>query len=251
MNRVEIEAGNVEEAIETGLARLGTTRDRVDIEVLTEPTKGLLGFGTRKARVRLTEKPSARAAEAPAKPELASPPPSTGLAEEVSERSGSAVEEARRFLVEIVRRMGFDIGIDAEGGPDEPQLVMTGAVPGSLIGRRGRTLDALEYLVNRIVARDGTRAPRISVDAEGYRDRHRRSLEELARRMGSEARRRGRSVTLNPMSPRDRRIVHLALQDEPSLTTKSFGEGRYRKVRIIPQSGRGGRRQHRGGEPPA
>ena len=111
-----------------------------------------------------------------------------------------------------------------------------------MIGRRGQTLDALEYLVNRIVARsEDAPASRIMVDVEGYRERRREYLNELARRLAEKAKQTGRSVTLNPMSPRDRRVVHLALQNDTSVETRSQGQGYYRKMLILPGARRGNR----------
>ena len=118
---------------------------------------------------------------------------------------------------------------------DEVVLEIGGDTSGVLIGRRGQMLDALEYVVNRIVMRDDEGATRYVVDSQGYRARRTAALEEMARRMADEARHRARPVTLNPMSPRDRRIVHLVLQDDASLTTRSVGQGYYRKLVIIPE----------------
>jgi spoIIIJ-associated protein len=107
-----------------------------------------------------------------------------------------------------------------------------------VIGRRGQTLDALEYLVNRIVSRAEEANGRVMIDVERYRERRREYLEQLAHRLAAKAKQTGRPVTLNPMSPRDRRIVHLTLQDDAQVSTRSFGEGLYRKMTIHP-AGRG------------
>ena len=113
-----------------------------------------------------------------------------------------------------------------------------------MIGRRGQTLDALEYLVNRVVGRDGEGGEgRIMVDVERYRERRREALEQLARRLAEKAKLTGRVVTVNPMSPRDRRIVHLTLQDDSGVATRSQGSGHYRKLLLIPSAG--GRRPER------
>jgi spoIIIJ-associated protein len=111
---------------------------------------------------------------------------------------------------------------------------LTGDTSGVLIGRRGQMLDALEYLLNRIAARDEGASARIVVDSENYRMRRRAALEELARRMGEQAKKKRKPVTLNPMSPRDRRIVHMILQEDTSVVTKSSGKGYFRKLIIIP-----------------
>jgi spoIIIJ-associated protein len=149
--------------------------------------------------------------------------------------------------------MGSDARVEVAGGPDGDRLTLVGDVSGMLIGRRGQTLDALEYLVNRIVAREDDHSGRLVVDSQDYRGRRRQALEDLAHRLADRARRRGKTVTLNPMSPRDRRIIHLALQDDRSLVTRSSGQGYFRKLLIIPEGAeqrgeRKLRRQPREGE---
>jgi len=161
----------------------------------------------------------------------ADPPRGGALPEGVS-------EQAREILDRIVALMGVEatVNVGASG-----ELVLSGDKGGLLIGRRGQTLDALEYVLNRIIARESAGA-RISIDAENYRARRRESLEELAARMADRVRKRGKPVSLNPMSPRDRRIVHLALQDDASLVTRSTGEGQFRRLIISPAGNRGGGR---------
>ena len=118
--------------------------------------------------------------------------------------------------------------------PEQAAQAAAGDSSGVLIGRRGQMLDALEYLLNRVAGRDEGGSARIVVDSENYRARRREALEELARRMGEQAKKKRKAVTLNPMSPRDRRIVHLILQEDSSLVTKSSGKGYFRKLIIIP-----------------
>ena len=147
---------------------------------------------------------------------------------------GAAIERGCSVLAEIVRLTGSEGGVEAAHDADGVRLVISGDPSGVLIGRRGQTLDALEYVVNRIIAREDESHGRLIVDLEDYRQRRRQALEALARRVAERARRRGKPVTLNPMSPRDRRIVHLALQGDPTLSTRSAGSGFYRKIVIFP-----------------
>ena len=120
---------------------------------------------------------------------------------------------------------------------------------GILIGRHGQTLDALEYLLNRIIARRIKDAMPIQLDTESYRARRRQQLHRMALSMGEKAKREHEAMRLDPMPPRDRRIVHLALKDDPMITTRSAGEGFLRSVEIVPVEGqperRGGGRDHR------
>ena len=134
-----------------------------------------------------------------------------------------------------MRHMEVPAAVNVRHADGAVLFELTGDSSGVLIGRRGQMLDALEYLLNRVVGRDEGGAPRIIVDSENYRARRRESLEELARRMGEQAKKKRKPVTLNPMSPRDRRIVHLILQEDSSLVTKSSGKGYFRKLIIIPR----------------
>jgi spoIIIJ-associated protein len=143
-------------------------------------------------------------------------------------------------LQEVVRLMGIEATIQVHHRDAESaQLIIDGDTTGMLIGRRGQTLDALEYVANRIAAREDEQATRIQLDSQNYRERRRQALEQLAHRLAERARRRGKTVTLNPMSPRDRRIIHLTLQNDRALTTRSAGNGYFRKLLIIPATGRG------------
>jgi spoIIIJ-associated protein len=119
--------------------------------------------------------------------------------------------------------------------PDKVTLAVTGDSSGLLIGRRGQTLDAIEHVINRIAGRSDEGPPsRIVIDVERYRERRQEYLDALARRLAEKAKHTRRVITLNPMSPRDRRIVHLALQSDPAIETRSQGEGQFRKVLILP-----------------
>lgn len=285
MEAVVAEGESIDAAIETALAMLGVTRDRVEIEILSNATRGILGFGGRKARVRatlrrpITEESEVRGAvgavaaetlpdlqEAPATGVDASPSPVAeaapraplhgGCAEaavapapprrerpaESVSIDGAMIEHAAQVLREIVTHIGVEAQVDARAEGDRVVLQMTGDTSGVLIGRRGQMLDALEYIVNRIVSRDEGASAHIVIDSENYRERRQAALEDLARRMADQAKKKRKPVTLNPMSPRDRRIVHLVLQSDRSLTTRSSGTGFYRKLVIIPEGvGRGTR----------
>lgn len=148
----------------------------------------------------------------------------------------------REILAELLRLMGEQAQIElAESDdPDMLELNIRGDGSGILIGRHGQTLDAIEYLVNRMLARRIKDAAPISVDTESYRARRRRQLQRMALAMGEQAKREHVAVTLEPMPPRDRRIVHLALKDDPMIMTRSSGDGFIRAVEIAPVDGRRG-----------
>lgn len=234
MQSVEAEGDSIDAAIDNALQQLGVGRERVEIDILTNAARGVLGFGSRKARVRATVRPSFE--DPLAAPALAStsasPVSRTDTGPEVDRQTA---ERARQVLEQIVHLVGVDAGVEVRHEDGHLYLDLTRDDSGLLIGRRGQMLDALEYVLNRIVLRDHNEATRVVVDSQGYRARRRASLEEMALRMAEQARKRRRPVPLTPMSPRDRRTIHLALQDDPTLTTKSTGEGFFRQVVIIPK----------------
>ena len=236
MDSVEANGSSIDAAIENALKLLGATRERVEIEILNNAVRGLFGIGSRKARVRATlrapidaEHPTlAAAAPHAAAPETPAPP------RELTADDHRAAQRAREVLEEILRHMEVHAAVNVRYADGAVLFELTGDSSGVLIGRRGQMLDALEYLLNRVAGRDEGGAPRIIVDSENYRARRRESLQELARRSGEQAKKKQKPVTLNPMSPRDRRIVHLVLQEDTSLVTKSSGKGYFRKLIIIP-----------------
>jgi spoIIIJ-associated protein len=236
MPSVEAEADTIDAAIGVALKMLGVPRERVEIEILANAARGLFGIGGRKAKIRATlrspvgtELAEPLGGKAATVPHVAEPPAASAAVD--SRTQG----RARQVLEEIIGLMHMTAGVDVRTEDDHILLDLTGDSSGMLIGRRGQMLDALEYILNRIVARDEPGATRIVIDSANYRARRREALQSLARRMGEQAKRKRRPVTLNPMSPRDRRVVHLVLQEDPSLTTKSSGKGHFRRLVIIPE----------------
>jgi spoIIIJ-associated protein len=241
MNSVEAEGNSIDEAIESALKRLGTSRERVEIEIVSSAARGFFGIGGRKARIRATLRKPIDAESLTDAPSLDEDPPTfaaephrTEYPAEPAADAGRLAEHARQVLQEIVDRVCVPAAVTVEEQDQHVLLELKGDSSGVLIGRRGQMLDALEYLVNRIVARDESGSARVVIDSQDYRERRRLSLEDLARRMGEQAKKKRKAVTLNPMSPRDRRIVHLVLQGDAALTTRSSGKGYFRKLVIIP-----------------
>jgi spoIIIJ-associated protein len=156
------------------------------------------------------------------------------MPEEASQLSENR-ERAAKVLREILDHMGVDAEVSAFDDGDRIILDAHGAESGLIIGKKGATLDALQYLVNRIVFRRPSEGPLVVVDAEGYRGRREDSLVDLAQRMAEKAIKTGRPVPVEPMSPHDRRIVHMALVDHTGVTTESEGEGLFRRVVVFPK----------------
>jgi spoIIIJ-associated protein len=142
--------------------------------------------------------------------------------------------EAERVLSEVLRRMGVEAQVQATENEERITLDIAGPESGLVIGKKGLTLDALQYLVNKIVNREAEGRKPILLDSEGYRGRREESLVELAHRLGDKVRRTNRTVMMSPMSPHDRRIIHITLDKVPGVTTRSEGEGAFRRLLIIP-----------------
>jgi spoIIIJ-associated protein len=284
MRSIESDGDTIDKAIANALRALNVAREQVQIEILTDATRGLLGFGGKKARVRATVRPPVvsrldhsegevsemdsretlvgpecmsrmDSRETLAGPEHGQPRPrqvrdvGSQAPLEGEHHAGAASEafelKCKATLEAILSRLGVSCRMQVGPGPAPGSvlLAVTADSSGLLIGRRGQTLDALEYIVNRIVAREDEASRRVMIDVERYRERRLEHLTQLARRLAEKAKHTGRIVTLNPMSPRDRRAVHLALQSDTAVSTRSQGDGQYRKVIIVPtERARTGRR---------
>jgi spoIIIJ-associated protein len=147
------------------------------------------------------------------------------------------MEQAKTVLETLLAKMGLEATVSAREDEERITLEVGGPETGLVIGKKGQTLDALQYLVNKIVSQklpDEAESKPINVDSEGYRSRRAESLVELAHRLAEKARRTGRPVAADPMSPADRRVIHVALAGAEGLTTRSEGEGIYRHLVIIP-----------------
>lgn len=242
---VEVRGKTVEEAIAAGLAQLGLSRDQVEVEILSHGSRGLLGIGAEDARVRLT--PLAGTVE----------PKESVLSEEYWEEPEEEVVAeaakapaldpreveriARDALQGILQRMSIQARIVAKPptefmreGDNPPPVVLDiqGKDLGVLIGRRGETLGALQFLVRLIVNHRTHRWYNVVIDVQGYKERREQQLRRLAERMAEQVVATRRSVVLEAMPPYERRIVHLALRNHPKVTTHSIGEGDNRKVMI-------------------
>ena len=236
MQSIETEGDSIDEAISNALRLLQVDRDRVEIEILRDATPGLFRLGRRRARVRATLRASLLAATV-ASITGGEPGVSRGTTLPSGEAPELFVARCTDLLRELLAHIGVPCTVTAKPDSDSGTVVVSvsGDSSGLLIGRRGQTLDAIEYLLNRMAIRtdEGAR-PRVVVDVEGYRSRRAEYLHILARRLADKAKQSARVVTLNPMSPRDRRIVHVALQDDPGVETRSEGDGYHRRLLIVP-----------------
>lgn len=248
MEQVEAEGRTIDEAIANALKLLGVERDKVTVDILTQGKKGILGFGAKKARVRASlrkslfgEREREEEAQPAAEEEKFSP-----------EEIATAGRRGKEVLSEILRRMGFQATIEIKRGEVEQEIILDiqGDSGGLLIGRHGQTLEALQYLLTRILGeRQGWEGPEIILDTENYAEKRRKGLEDMALRLGEKAKRQRKAVTIDALSAADRRVVERVLEDDPWLTTKSLGRGAYRRLLILPEGDR--RRREEEKTPPS
>ena len=215
MQAFEFEGKTTEEAIENACRQLKLTKDEIDIEIIEPGSAGIFGLvGGRKAKVKVTttdEEP-----------------------EPVEETNGVAIaKDALENILTLIPMEGTTVSAAQNDGTIA--LNIEGDTSGLLIGRKGRTLDALQFIVNKIVNKALEKRTQVVVDSENYRQRRRESLIQMALRMGEKAKNIGKPVVTNLLNPHDRRIVHMALRDDESLDTKSRGEGILKKILIIPE----------------
>ncbi len=213
MEFLEFEGKTTEEAIEQACAHFQLPPESLDIEIVSVGSPGLFGLGGRKAKVRvvLTRTEGGGEADADLLPQ----------AQELLERILELMGEKAKVLGRFDEEDRLSLGIDAED-------------PGLLIGKQGQTLEALQYLLTKMIAKKARRKVRVFIDIESYRARHQEALTQLALKSGEKAKKSGKPITLNPMNPHDRRIIHLALQGDKEVKTMSRGEGLYKKVVVYP-----------------
>ncbi len=204
MEYIEFSAKTVSEAITEACRKLGVTSDRLDYDVIDEGSSGFLGIGSKPAVIKAAVKN-----------------------EEVS-----IEDKAGKFLNDVFAAMNMTVIVDvkydkAEGNMD---IDLSGDDMGVLIGKRGQTLDSLQYLVSLVVNKDAENYIRVKIDTENYRERRKETLENLAKNIAYKVKRTRRPVSLEPMNPYERRIIHSVLQNDKYVTTYSEGEEPFRKV---------------------
>ncbi|MCL1996230.1 MAG: protein jag [Defluviitaleaceae bacterium] len=197
-------ANTAEEAIALGLEQLGKTAEQVNIEVLGEGAKGFLGIGKRMAEVKITPKYDLKAA-------------------------------IRLFLKELTVAMNLIVDVEIREGSKNVKVILSGENMGLLIGKRGQTLDAIQHITNLVVNKNSARYVNVIVDTENYRQRRRDNLEDLAVKLGRRVKLSGKSITLEPMTAAERRIIHSALEKEGYVTTRSAGQEPFRYIIIEPK----------------
>jgi len=209
MQYSEFTGKTVDEALTAACEALGASSDKVEYEVIEEGASGFLGIGAKQAVIK------ARIIEA------------------------DVTTKAKEFLNDVFTSMNMVVVIDAVFDDIERELSidLSGDEMGVLIGKRGQTLDSLQYLVSLVVNKDEENYIRVKIDTENYRERRKETLENLAKNISFKVKRSRRAVSLEPMNPYERRIIHSALQDDKYVETHSEGEEPYRYVVVTPKKG--------------
>ena len=203
MDMITVSAKTVDEAVTKALIELETTSDKLEYEVVEKGSSGFLGIGAKPAVIRAKKK------------------------ERIEDR-------AIDFLNQVFQSMNMEVSITAEYNPEEREMIinMEGSDMGILIGKRGQTLDSLQYLVSLVMNKKKEEYIRVKLDTENYRARRKETLETLAKNIAYKVKRTKRSVALEPMNPYERRIIHSALQNDKYVFTRSEGEEPFRHVVI-------------------
>ena len=201
---IEVSAKTVNEAITEACRKLGVTSDKLEYQVIEEGSSGFLGIGSKPAIIKASAK-----------------------IEEVS-----AEDTAKNFLKDVFAAMNMQVVIDVKYNEEEKSMdiELSGDEMGVLIGKRGQTLDSLQYLVSLVVNKEMEEYIRVKIDTENYRQRRKETLENLAKNIAYKVKKTRRPVSLEPMNPYERRIIHSTLQNDKYISTHSEGEEPYRRV---------------------
>lgn len=263
MNGTEFYAATVDQAVEKAASSLGVDKSQLVYSVLDSGNAGFLGVGARDARIEVenappTEEEQTTGAAAdreepnseepvgqedlevvPESPEatasLAEDQESVESPQDTRQAPESLIYAAKRFVEDTARQMGLTARVDAYDAGDVVAVDVASEETGLFIGQKGETIDSLQYLTNVAVYKDRDFVKKIVLDAEGYRQRRVEAIQGMAHRAARRAAREGRTVELAPMSSTERRVVHLYLKDNPSVTTHSEGREETRKVIVAPQ----------------
>jgi spoIIIJ-associated protein len=248
---LEIEGKTIDEAIAAACREFAVLREKLNIEIISEGSSGFLGVMSRKAKIRaslldldvsfdLNDDSDRRDVypvkkEAPLKIETKETGPEIPQAQAAQEIADpSLAPKAKELLSGILQRMSFDCDVAAQETPEKIILNIEGDSSGLLIGKRGQNLDAIQYILSKAINRADNERKMIMVDSEAYRKRREESLLNLAEKIREKVKKTKKPVSLSHMNAHDRRIIHLALQEDEALITKSRGEGEYRKILILP-----------------
>ena len=236
MESREFSGKTVEDALTLASVELGLTSDKLDYEVVEKGSSGILGLGAKDAVIKVSLKDEKKAAEkvvsSEEKPEKESK--TSEDKKEVLENPDEAIAVVNEFLKEVFASMNLEVTLSATYDAEDNTINvdMVGPEMGIIIGKRGQTLDSLQYLANLALNRKVDTYTKVKLDTEDYRRRRKETLENLAKNCAYKAKRTRKPVSLEAMNPYERRVIHYALQDDDAVSTHSEGEEPYRHVVI-------------------
>ena len=213
---------NVDDAITKALVELGVTSDRLEYEVVEKGSSGFIGIGSKPAKINARIKQEATNTE------------TVNVAVEKVANNPEDVEKvAVDFLKKVFEAMNLTVKINVTVNDDQVDIDLVGDDMGVLIGKRGQTLDSLQYLVSLVINKKSDKYMRVKLDTENYRERRKETLENLAKNIAFKVKRTKRPVSLEPMNPYERRVIHSALQNDRYVTTRSEGDEPFRHVVVV------------------
>ena len=240
MEYIEYKGKTVDDAITEACQALSVTSDKLDYEVIDKGSSGILGFGSKpaviKAKVKEENKKQEKVENKVEKKEAkVEEKIEKDQKKEFKADKNVKVEPAadpKEFLSNVFKAMDMEVNIDVKQEGNEIDIELSGDDMGVLIGKRGQTLDSLQYLTSLVVNKGTSEYIRVKVDTEDYRKRRKETLENLAKNLAYKVKRTKKPVSLEPMNPYERRVIHSALQNDKYVSTHSEGEEPYRKVVI-------------------
>jgi spoIIIJ-associated protein len=236
---IEKQGRTLEEATESALNALGVEREKVEVEVLEDGKTGFLGFGSRNAKVRATLKKEfreSREASYNRQENAAEKKDVPVVSSETDPGPSTDPERAKELLTGLLQRMNMESAIETRIRDGHVIMNVIGKDSNLLIGKKGQTLDAMQFLINLMYSKSMRKKANIVVDVEEYRVRREERLRSIALEVREKVKRSRKSVAIAPMNSQDRRIIHLTLQNDEFVKTVSKGEGLLRKVVVIPKS---------------
>ena len=276
MDYIQVSAKTVEDAVLEAAMKLATTREHLEYEVIEKGSTGFLGFGAKPAVIKaralsdeeiakteVKEEPVKEVVKQEIKKEVKKAEPVKAAKEETVEKAVEPVKapvkkevapgkeiSAEDFLKDVFKAMDMVVDIKVTENKEENtmDIELSGEEMGVLIGKRGQTLDSLQYLVSLVVNKYSDEYVRVKIDTENYRERRKETLENLARNIAYKVKRTRKTVSLEPMNPYERRVIHSALQNDRYVTTHSEGEEPYRRVVVTLKDNHHHRNYHKKGE---
>ncbi|WP_270666442.1 RNA-binding cell elongation regulator Jag/EloR [Faecalimonas umbilicata] len=239
MEEIRVSAKTLSDAITEALIQLGVTSDQLEYDVIEKGSSGFLGIGAKQAVISARRK---KTAEAPVeleeikfdKPKV-KPEPKREEKRSSVKVTEETIRESEKFLQDVLKTMDMEVKIHSEVDSEGTLCIeLEGEHMGILIGKRGQTLDSLQYLTNRVANKTQDGYIRVKLDTENYRARRKATLENLAKNIAHKVKRTRKPVSLEPMNPYERRIIHSVLQSDKYVSTHSEGEEPYRRVVITP-----------------